>query len=169
MGDGPTYVLHRALSPLRDRDAVFDCAGRAWRGDATLSPIGRAGGRGDRRCEKKDLKARRPHHRQRAGWRSPGRSTRYAVCRRENLLPLGLSYDLKVKRDVPKGRPLTLNDVHLDEQALVYQLWEIATAKRFPPGNINEFSGKHVAWAPSAHAPLRGKKSMGEAAHATRF
>jgi predicted homoserine dehydrogenase-like protein len=49
----------------------------------------------------------------------------YEVCRRENLLPLGLSYDIEVKRPVAKGQALTLDDVHLPGELLVYRLWQL--------------------------------------------
>ncbi len=48
----------------------------------------------------------------------------YATCRRENLLPLGLSYGVTVKRAISKSQPLTLDDVELDEASTVTRLWK---------------------------------------------
>ena len=57
-----------------------------------------------------------------------GQIDRHEVCRREDLLPLGLSYQVKLQRDVAQGSPLTLEDVEPDEESLVYQLWRLQNA-----------------------------------------
>jgi len=57
-----------------------------------------------------------------------GQIDKHEVCRRENLLPLGLSYDVTLKRDIPRGQPLTLDDVCLRDDLLVYQLWRLQQA-----------------------------------------
>ena len=56
----------------------------------------------------------------------------YDVCRRENLLPLGLAYNVKLKRKVAKAQPLTLDDVELDTESLIYRLWQMQLTT-FPP------------------------------------
>ena len=52
-----------------------------------------------------------------------GQIDRYAICRSENLLPLGLSYGIEMARPVECGRAVTLDDVKLDLGSDAYQLW----------------------------------------------
>ena len=66
-----------------------------------------------------------------------GQIDQYETCRRENLLPLALTYDIKLKRDVPKGKPLQVQDVEIPEDLLVYQLWRLQQ-ETFPPAACAE-------------------------------
>jgi predicted homoserine dehydrogenase-like protein len=129
MGEGPTYVLHRPYH-LCAMEMPWSVAQAFLRGDATLSPQG-APVAEVIAVAKKDLKPGDVITGS-GGAEITGQIDTYATCRRENLLPLGLSYDIKVKRDVPKGRPLTLADVQLDEASLIYQLWRLQLST-FPP------------------------------------
>ncbi|MFZ1721458.1 MAG: NAD(P)-dependent oxidoreductase [Microgenomates group bacterium] len=59
-----------------------------------------------------------------------GKYTTYGVCenssiaRAENLLPIGLSESAILKRSVSKDQAITFNDVEIDEESLVMQLWK---------------------------------------------
>jgi predicted homoserine dehydrogenase-like protein len=45
------------------------------------------------------------------------------VCQAENLLPMGLSQDCRLKRDVPRDYAITCADVELPEGRLCDRLW----------------------------------------------
>lgn len=47
---------------------------------------------------------------------------RAAIARADNLLPLGLAYDVRTTRALPRGAPLTYADVTLDETVLSVRL-----------------------------------------------
>ncbi|MGN6696882.1 MAG: NAD(P)H-dependent oxidoreductase [Thermomicrobiales bacterium] len=51
-----------------------------------------------------------------------GAIERAEIARLGNLLPLGLAYDVPLRRDVARGTALTYDDVELDESALVVRL-----------------------------------------------
>ncbi|MGN6359729.1 MAG: NAD(P)H-dependent oxidoreductase, partial [Thermomicrobiales bacterium] len=51
-----------------------------------------------------------------------GAIERAEIARLGNLLPLGLAYDVPLRRDVARGTALTYDDVALDESALVVRL-----------------------------------------------
>jgi predicted homoserine dehydrogenase-like protein len=46
------------------------------------------------------------------------------VCRRENLLPMGLAEGCTLARDVSKDAPLTIDDVWMPEERLIDRLWK---------------------------------------------
>jgi predicted homoserine dehydrogenase-like protein len=51
-----------------------------------------------------------------------GMIERATVARADNLLPLGLAYNVRVVRDLPRGQALTYDDVALDESVLSVRL-----------------------------------------------
>jgi predicted homoserine dehydrogenase-like protein len=125
MGDGPYYVLHRPYH-LCAIETPYSVAQAVLYNDATLSPVG-APVAEVAAVAKRDLAVGETLTGS-GGAEITGQIDTYATCRRENLLPLGLSYDVKLKRDVAKGQALTLDDVHLDEQSLVYNLFRLQQA-----------------------------------------
>jgi predicted homoserine dehydrogenase-like protein len=120
MGDGPYFLLHRPFH-LCAMETPFSIASAYLYGDATLCPMGAPVA--EVICvAKKDLHPGDTITGS-SGAEITGQIDRYATCREENLLPLGLSYNIKVKRAVRKAQPLTLDDVELDEASMVCQLW----------------------------------------------
>ncbi|MBI2505644.1 MAG: NAD(P)-dependent oxidoreductase [Candidatus Latescibacteria bacterium] len=122
MGEGPYYVLHRPYH-LCAIETPYSIARAFLYGDATLSPLG-APVAEVISVAKRDL-APGDWLTGSGGAEVTGQIDLCAVCRRENLLPLGLSYEVQVKRPVSRGQALTLEDVHLPEELLVYRLWQL--------------------------------------------
>lgn len=58
------------------------------------------------------------------GYLSYGICENYNTARNENLLPIGLSEGITLKRDVPKDRALTFDDIEYPEGNLVFDLYE---------------------------------------------
>ena len=122
MGEGPYYVLHRPYH-LCAIETPYSIARAFLYNDATLSPIGAPVA--EVICVAKQDLAPGEWITGSGGSEVTGQIDTYAVCRRETLLPLGLSYDIQVKRPVARGQALTLDDVHLPEDLLVYRLWQL--------------------------------------------
>jgi predicted homoserine dehydrogenase-like protein len=122
MGEGPYYVLHRPYH-LCAIETPYSIARAFFYGEATLSPAGAPVA--EVICvAKRDLEPGEEITGS-GGAEVTGQIDTHALCRRENLLPLGLSYGVRVKRPVPRGQALTLEDVHLPEDLLVCQLWRL--------------------------------------------
>jgi predicted homoserine dehydrogenase-like protein len=121
MGDGPYYLLHRPFH-LCAIETPFSIASAYLYGDATLNPIGAPVA--EVICvAKRDLQPGETITGS-GGAEITGMIDHRATCREENLLPLGLSYDIKVKRPLRKAQPVTLDDVELDEESTVFKLWK---------------------------------------------
>ena len=121
MGDGPYFLLHRPFH-LCAMETPFSIASAHLYHDATLCPIGAPVA--EVICvAKRDLQPGEVITGS-GGAEITGLIDNRATCRRENLLPLGLSYGVTVKRTIRKAQPLTLDDVELDEASMVYQLWQ---------------------------------------------
>jgi predicted homoserine dehydrogenase-like protein len=59
------------------------------------------------------------------GYTVYGLAERYAVAKRERLLPFGFAYDgTRVKRAVPRDQALTLDDVEVDTSSYLWRLRE---------------------------------------------
>jgi predicted homoserine dehydrogenase-like protein len=50
------------------------------------------------------------------------------IARAENLLPLGLAYGVKLKKDVPQGGPITYDMVGLNEDSFILKLRRLQDA-----------------------------------------
>ena len=50
------------------------------------------------------------------------------IARAENLLPLGLADDVKLKRDVPQGEAISYDMVELNEDSFVLKLRRLQDA-----------------------------------------
>ena len=122
MGEGPYYGLYRPYH-LCAIETPFSIARAALSGEATLSPLG-APVAEVIAVAKRDLVAGQVLTGS-GGAEVTGQIDRCEVCRREQLLPLGLAYDVELQRDVSAGQALTLDDVVLREDFLVCQLWRL--------------------------------------------
>lgn len=119
MGDGPYYTFYVPyhLSPLETPNSIA----RAFLfGDATLAPKGQLS------CEvitvaKKDLK-RGDALDGYGGFTSYGVIENYAAAQKENLLPMGLSQDCTLVRDIPMDQPITRDDVEFPKDRLSLEL-----------------------------------------------
>jgi predicted homoserine dehydrogenase-like protein len=56
------------------------------------------------------------------GYACYGLVERYEICDRDQLLPIGISLDCRVKRDVARDEPLTYSDVELPPDRLCDRL-----------------------------------------------
>ncbi len=128
VGDGPYYLLHRPFH-LCAMETPNSIARAAIYGDATLNapggPVAEVIA-----IAKRDLKPGEILTGS-GGAEITGQIEKHAICRKENLLPLGLAYGVKLKRAVPKGTPLVLDDVALDESLAIQKLWRLQQ-KTFP-------------------------------------
>jgi predicted homoserine dehydrogenase-like protein len=101
-------------------------------GDATIAP------RGAPVCDtvtyaKRDLKAGETLDGM-GGFAGYGLVERYEICQRENYLPIAVSLDCRLKRDVRKDEPITYSDVDLPPDRLCDRL-RGEQAQRFPAAN----------------------------------
>lgn len=127
MGDGPLYMFYTPyhLPPWQiahsvARAVLFD--------DATITP------RGAPVCDtvsyaKRDLKAGERLDGM-GGYTCYGLVERYEVCRREGTLPIAVSLDCRLRRDVAKDQPIGYADVELPPDRLVDRL-RAEQAERF--------------------------------------
>jgi predicted homoserine dehydrogenase-like protein len=120
MGEGPLYVFYVPYH-LPHLEGPLSAARAALFQDAAIAPAGPPV------CEvftvaKQDLVAGEVLDGM-GGFLSYGVIDNADVCRRENLLPMGLSEGGRLVWDVPKDRPLTFADVDLPAGRLVDRLW----------------------------------------------
>lgn len=120
MGEGPFYVFYTPyhLPPL---ECPLTVARAVDFGDAAVAP------QGGPVCEvvavaKEDLTAGSTLDGV-GGFATYGVLENTDTCRAENLLPMGLSEDATLTRDVPKDQPLTFDDVFRPVGRLVDELW----------------------------------------------
>lgn len=132
MGEGPLYMFYTPyhLPPWQiphsvARAVLFD--------DPTITP------RGAPVCDtvsyaKRDLKTGETLDGM-GGFTCYGLVERYDVCQRENYLPIAISLDCRLKREIAKDQPLTYADVELPAGRLCDRLRAEQT-QRFPlPGS----------------------------------
>ena len=119
MGEGPLYMFYQPfhLPPWQITHAV---ARAALFNDATITP------RGAPVCDtvsyaKRDLKAG-DRLDGLGGFASYGLVERYETCQHENTLPIAISLDCRLKRDIAKDQPITYADVDLPSDRLVDKL-----------------------------------------------
>ena len=127
MGNGPLYMFYQPyhLPPWQVADSV---ARAALFRDATIAP--RGGPACDTvSCAKRDLKAGEVLDGM-GGFTCYGLVDRYEVCRRENTLPIAVSLDCRLTRDIAKDQPITYDDVDLPPDRLVDRL-RTEQAQRF--------------------------------------
>ena len=127
MGNGPLYMFYQPyhLPPWQVADSV---ARAALFQDATIAP--RGGPSCDSvSCAKRDLKAGEVLDGM-GGFTCYGLVDRYELCRLENTLPIAVSLDCRLKRDIAKDRPITYDDVDLPPDRMVDRL-RTEQAQRF--------------------------------------
>lgn len=119
MGEGPLYMFYQPyhLPPWQIAHAV---ARAAIFKDATITP------RGAPVCDtvsyaKRDLKAGERLDGM-GGFACYGMVDRYTTCQRENALPIAVSLDCVLKRDIAKDQPLSYEVVELPKDRLVDRL-----------------------------------------------
>jgi predicted homoserine dehydrogenase-like protein len=127
MGEGPLYMFYTPyhLPPWQIAHSV---ARAVLFNDPTITP------RGAPVCDsiayaKRDLKAGERLDGM-GGFTCYGLVERYEVCRRENTLPMAVSLDCVLKRDIMKDQPVTYADVQLPADRLVDRL-RVEQAQRF--------------------------------------
>lgn len=110
MGDGPLYMFYTPyhLPPTQVQHSV---ARAVLFGDPTVTPSGVP------TCDtlsvaKRDLKAGETLDGV-GGHTCYGLVEKYRICEQERLLPIGISLDCRLKRDIAKDQPLTYDDVEL--------------------------------------------------------
>ena len=110
MGDGPLYMFYTPyhLPPWQITDSISRAV---LFNDATIAPLGRPV------CDtiayaKKDLKAGEVLDGM-GGFTCYGLVERFDICHRENFVPIALSLDCRLVRDVAKDRAITYSDVEL--------------------------------------------------------
>ncbi len=119
MGDGPLYMFYTPyhLPPWQIAHSV---ARAVLFNDPTITP------RGAPVCDtvtyaKRDLKAGEQLDGM-GGFTCYGLVDRYEVCRSENDLPIAISLDCRLKRDIAKDQPITYADVELPKDRLCDRL-----------------------------------------------
>lgn len=119
MGDGPLYMFYTPyhLPPWQIPHSV---ARAVLFNDATITP------RGAPVCDtiayaKRDLKAGERLDGM-GGFTCYGLVERFAVCTRENYLPMAISLDCRLKQDIAKDQPIHYSQVELPKGRLCDQL-----------------------------------------------
>ena len=121
MGEGPFYVFYVPYH-LPHLEGPLSAARAALFQDAAIAP------KGGPVCEvitvaKKDLAAGETLDGM-GGFCSYGVIDNADVCRRDNLLPIGLSEGARLTRDVPKDQALTFEDIERPDGRLIDRLWQ---------------------------------------------
>jgi len=110
MGDGPLYLFYTPFH-LPHLQLPLSVARAVLFKDATLAPLGKPV------CDtlavaKKDLKAGDVLDGM-GGFTCYGLIDTYEVCQAANYLPMALSQDCRLKRDIPKDTPISYADIDL--------------------------------------------------------
>lgn len=121
MGPGPLYSFYTPYH-LCFFDIPSSIARAFHFGDAVMYP---AGGPVVEviAMAKRDLKAGEKLDGY-GGYLSYGVCENYNIAREQNLLPLGLTEDVVLKRDVPMDQALTFDDIEYPQDRLIFQLYE---------------------------------------------
>ncbi len=119
MGDGPYYMFYQPFH-LPPWQVAHSAARAVLFKDATIAP------RGAPVCDtvsyaKRDLQAGQTLDGM-GGFTCYGMVERYDVCQRENALPIAVSLDCTLKRNIAKDQPITYADVQLPPDRLVDRL-----------------------------------------------
>jgi predicted homoserine dehydrogenase-like protein len=119
MGDGPLYVFYVPYH-LPHLEVPLTVARAVLFQDAAATPLGKPV------CDvitmaKRDLKAGEMLDGI-GGFTCYGAIENADVCQEDNLLPMGLSQDCQLKRDVPKDYAITYADIQLPQDRLCDQL-----------------------------------------------
>lgn len=120
MGDGPFYLFYVPYH-LPHLEVPLTAARALLFGDATIAP------RGAPVCEvitlaKKDLEAGERLDGI-GGFTTYGTIENTEVARNQNLLPMGLSEECILKKDIKKDQPVTFDNVKITKNTLSSKLW----------------------------------------------
>jgi len=128
MGDGPLHMFYTPyhLPPWQIPHSV---ARAVLFNDATITPRG-APVCDTVTCAKRDLKSGERLDGV-GGFTGYGLVERYEICQKESLLPIAISLDCTLVRDVKKDQPITYADVQLPADRLCDRLRD-EQARRFP-------------------------------------
>lgn len=120
MGDGPVYTFYRPfhLGPL---ETPITIARAALLGDATLAPLGPPTC-DVLACAKRDLRIGESLDGV-GGFTCYGVIENTSIARERDLLPMGLTDNCTLRRDVRKDEVLTFSDVTLPPDRLCDRLW----------------------------------------------
>lgn len=66
------------------------------------------------------------------GYTSYGQCENALQCRKENLLPIGLSEEVVLKRDVPRDQAITFEDIIIPDDNLIFNLFNEQVKHFFP-------------------------------------
>ena len=121
MGDGPLYMFYQPFH-LPPWQITHSVARAAIFGDPTITP------RGAPVCDtvsyaKRDLKAGERLDGV-GGFTCYGLVERAEICQKERALPIAVSLDCRLKRDIAKDQPISYDDVELPPGRLVDRLRE---------------------------------------------
>lgn len=137
MGNGPLYLFYTPyhLPPWQIAHSV---ARAVLFGDATITP------RGAPVCDtvsyaKRDLRAGERLDGM-GGFAAYGLVERHEVCRAERFLPIAVSLDCTLRRDIPKDHPIRYDDVTLPPGRLVDRL-RMEQQERFVVASTAEAAG----------------------------
>jgi predicted homoserine dehydrogenase-like protein len=119
MGNGPLYMFYQPFH-LPPWQIAHSVARAALFNDATIAP------RGAPVCDtvsyaKRDLRAGERLDGI-GGFTCYGLVERYDVCRREQALPIAISLDCRLRRDIAKDQPISYLDVELPNDRLCDRL-----------------------------------------------
>lgn len=119
MGPGPNWALYRPYH-LTSLETPYSIASAVLSGETTVAtdipPVNETVA-----FAKRDLKAGESID-SLGGFTVYGMIERADTTKAESLLPIGLAPGTKLVKDVPQDRPLTYDDVELDETATIVQL-----------------------------------------------
>ena len=118
-GDGPNYVWYRHYH-LCDIEMPYSVARAYLYDEPTIAPLGRPTAE-TLTVAKRDLKAGEILDGS-GGFTVTGQIERAEKARGENVLPLGLAYDIPLTQDAEEGQPITYDMVELDQKSFVVQL-----------------------------------------------
>lgn len=121
MGDGPFYLFYTPYH-LPHLEVPITAARAVLFKDATIAPLGKPV------CEvitiaKKDLKKGDVLDGI-GGFASFGMLENSDTVRKEDLLPMGLSEDCRLLKDISKDQPIKISDVRFPEGRLCDELWK---------------------------------------------
>lgn len=121
MGKGPFYSFYVPYH-LCHLESPLSAARAAIFGDAAIAPLGAPV------CEvittaKRDLKAGEVLDGI-GGFMAYGLIDNVDVCRRDNLLPIGLSEGCRLKRSIRKDEAISFDNVQMPERRRVDELWD---------------------------------------------
>ena len=120
MGEGPFYVFYTPYH-LPHLEVPLTAARAVLFRDCAVTPLGAPV------CEVMTVAKRNLSEGEIldgiGGFTSYGVIEKAEICRAENFLPMGLSGDCRLRKDINKDQPLTFDDVLIPQNRKIDQLW----------------------------------------------